>query len=249
MKNYAKRSAVSGPPRSFQGLAPTRPKPIRVKWLILGLLVSTMFLAFLLIPAGRLDWPAAYVCVLPMVTGWVWAAYRLQRDNPILFARRGHDLEGTPAWDYRLVALLKVCVLAMLVLAGLDAGREARPLQWPWALGGGLLYLTGLKIFVASQRANPFFEAMVRHQSEFAHKVVDRGPYARVRHPGYTGFLLVFSAMPCVLESTWAAGALAAVWLCFLMRIRWEEAFLREHLDGYEDYQRRVRSRLIPGLY
>ncbi|MBS2036521.1 isoprenylcysteine carboxylmethyltransferase family protein [bacterium] len=220
-----------------------------MKWVVLHIFVSSLFLAFLLIPAGRLDWPAAYVCVLPMAAGWVWAGYRLHRDNPILFARRGNELEGTPAWDYRLVALLKASVLAMLVLAGLDAGREARPLQWPFALGGTLLYLVGLRIFVASQQANPFFESMVRHQTEFAHKLVDRGPYARVRHPGYTGFLLVFSAIACVLESTWAAGALLAVWLCFLVRIHWEEAFLREHLEGYADYQKRVRSRLIPGIY
>ena len=217
--------------------------------MLLGVLVSLFFLAFLLIPAGRLDWPAAYVCVLPMVTGWVWAAYRLQRDNPILFARRGHDLEGTPAWDYRLVSVLKVSVLAMLVLAGLDSGREARPLEWPWALAGGMLYLTGLRLFVASQKANPFFEAMVRHQSEFSHRVVDRGPYAWLRHPGYLGFLLVFTAIPCVLESDWAGGALAGVWLCFVVRIVWEERFLLDHLDGYEAYRKRVRSRLIPGLF
>lgn len=220
-----------------------------MKWLVLGSVVSVFFLFFLLIPAGRWDWPAAYACILPMVSGWVWAAHRLQRDNPILFARRGHDLEGTPAWDYRLVSALKLSVLVMLVLAGLDSGRDARPLEWPWALAGGILYLAGLRLFVASQKANPFFEAMVRHQSEFSHRVVDRGPYGRLRHPGYLGFLLVFTAIPCVLESSWAAAALAAVWLCFLVRIIWEERFLREHLDGYEEYRKRVRSRLIPGLF
>ncbi|MBN9417960.1 hypothetical protein ABS71_16895 [bacterium SCN 62-11] len=220
-----------------------------MKWLVLGMLVAVFFLAFLLIPAGRLDWPAAYACVLPMVAGWVWAAYRLNRDNPILFARRGHDLEGTPAWDYRLVSLLKLSVLAMLVLAGLDSGRVARPLEWPWALAGGVLYTAGWGLFVASQKANPFFEAMVRHQSEFSHKVVDRGPYGRLRHPGYLGFLLVFTAIPCVLESTWAAGALLAVWLCFLVRVVREERFLLHHLDGYEDYRKRVRSRLLPGIF
>lgn len=220
-----------------------------MRWLVLGLLVSVFFLAFLLIPAGRLDWPAAYVCVLPMVTGWVWAAYRLQRDNPILFARRAHDLEGTPAWDYRLVSFLKLSVLAMLVLAGLDSGRVARPLEWPWAVAGGLLYLGGWAIFVASQKANPFFEAMVRHQSEFSHRLVDRGPYGKLRHPGYLGFLLVFTAIPCVLESSWAAGALAVVWVCFITRILWEERFLVEHLDGYEEYRKRVRNRILPGLF
>lgn len=220
-----------------------------MKWLLLDVLVSVFFLAFLLIPAGRWDWPAAYVCILPLVSGWVWAGYRLHRDNPILFARRAQPLEGTPDWDYRLVSVMKACVLAMLVLGGLDSGRVARPLEWPWVVAGFVVYLLGLRLFVASQKANPFFEGMVRHQSEFQHKVIERGPYARLRHPGYLGFLLLFSSVPLLLQSGWAAGALAAVWLCFCLRIIWEERFLVQELAGYADYQKRVRSRLIPGVW
>lgn len=74
---------------------------------------------------------------------------------------------------------------------------------------------------------------MVRHQNEFGHRVVDRGPYARLRHPGYLGFLLVFRFHPRLLGSTWAAWGLLPVLGCFVTRIVLEEAFLCEHLPGY----------------
>lgn len=217
-----------------------------VKWLVLGVFVSAFFLFFLLVPAGRWDWPAAYAAVALLVSGWVLAAYRLQKYNPALFARRADALEGTPGWDHRLVWGIKFSVLGLFVLAGLDAGTVARPVA-PWqGLTGTALYLLGLAIFMRSQRCNPFFEGMVRHQSEFGHKVVDTGPYRRIRHPGYLGFLLVFASVPLLLASTWAAWGLIPVMACFGLRILKEEAFLCEHLDGYSEYRGRVRYRLIP---
>lgn len=56
-----------------------------MKWFVLGLLVSGFFLAFLLLPAGRADWPAAYASVALLVSGWVLAAWRLQTTNPGTF--------------------------------------------------------------------------------------------------------------------------------------------------------------------
>lgn len=220
-----------------------------MKWLILGLLVSGFFLLFLLLPAGRWDWPAAYVCVGITVSGWVAAAYRLFRDNPILFARRAQPGAGTPDWDRRIVTGLKLSVLMMLVLSGLDSGRIARTLEPLSASLGIALYGAGLALYTSSQKANRFFEGMVRHQVEFGHKVIDTGPYAYLRHPGYLGFLLVFSAVPCMLRSVWGAWGLLPILVCFVWRILKEESFLHQHLDGYEQYCQRVRSRLIPLLW
>ena len=220
-----------------------------MKWIVLGVLVSAFFLAFLLVPAGRLDWPAAYTSVGLLVSGWVGAAFRLHSKNPILFARRAQTGLDAPAWDHRLVFVLKLSVLAIFVLAGLDSGRVALIPPLPSALLGCALYMGGLLLFMASQQANPFFESMVRYQPEFGHRVVERGTYSYLRHPGYLGFLLVFSSIPCLLASRWAAWGLIPVVLCFLTRIVWEERFLCQNLPGYEEYCQKVRYRLIPGVW
>jgi protein-S-isoprenylcysteine O-methyltransferase len=79
-------------------------------------------------------------------------------------------------------------------------------------------------------------------------RVVERGPYRFVRHPGYAGALLTYVAV-CALFHCWAAAALAAVALpaAFLRRIAYEEALLRRELPGYASYARRTPA-LLPLL-
>ena len=96
---------------------------------------------------------------------------------------------------------------------------------------------------------NPFFEGTVRLQTERGQRVVDSGPYAKVRHPGYAGLCLWALATPLLLRapvSAWVAGATVA-WV--VLRTVLEDRLLRRGLAGYEDYVRRVRWRLVPGLW
>jgi protein-S-isoprenylcysteine O-methyltransferase len=79
-------------------------------------------------------------------------------------------------------------------------------------------------------------------------RLVSRGPYRLMRHPGYTGALMTFVAS-CVLLRSWATAALAAVALAlaFMRRIRYEEALLLETLAGYEAYLART-GKLLPRI-
>jgi protein-S-isoprenylcysteine O-methyltransferase Ste14 len=96
---------------------------------------------------------------------------------------------------------------------------------------------------------NRFFSSVVRIQDDRGHHVIDVGPYARVRHPGYVGMLMLGMALPLAFGSWWAfvpglplvAFALRRVWI--------EDAFLLAHLPGYREYAGRVRYRLVPGAW
>jgi protein-S-isoprenylcysteine O-methyltransferase Ste14 len=81
------------------------------------------------------------------------------------------------------------------------------------------------------------------------HKVIDSGPYAIVRHPGYSFGLLLFLGMPLALSSLWAL--VPAILLCSLLVARTilEDRTLRQELPGYQEYARRVRYRLVPGIW
>jgi protein-S-isoprenylcysteine O-methyltransferase Ste14 len=97
--------------------------------------------------------------------------------------------------------------------------------------------------------SNAYFEPTVRIQHEFGHVVVDSGPYRFVRHPGYASFLIGALGAPLMLLS-WpalATGPLFAAW--FVVRAALEDATLRRELPGYADYARRVRFRLVPGVW
>jgi protein-S-isoprenylcysteine O-methyltransferase Ste14 len=148
--------------------------------------------------------------------------------------------------------LLNVVLLVHWVIAGLDRGR----LHWsdtipPWlqALGLSLLAL-GYGLVFWAMLVNRFFSSVVRIQSDRGQHVVSEGPYALVRHPGYSAGILIVLASGIALGSWLAAAFLVAVVLPFLFyRVVNEDRVLQRRLDGYADYARRVPWRLVPGIW
>jgi protein-S-isoprenylcysteine O-methyltransferase Ste14 len=138
------------------------------------------------------------------------------------------------------------------VIAGLDVGR----FHWSDSVPR-LLQIASFVIFVAANalafwamRVNRFFSSIVRIQSDRGQYVVTAGPYAFVRHPGYTAGFLLILVSGIALGSWLAAGFVIATNLPFSMhRLIVEDRVLQAQLPGYADYARRVRSRLLPGIW
>ncbi len=81
------------------------------------------------------------------------------------------------------------------------------------------------------------------------HELVERGPYAIVRHPIYTGFLVALVGVALALGTVRALAAIAGVAIAFALKVRVEERFLGEQFgDAHAAYRRRVRA-LIPYLW
>jgi protein-S-isoprenylcysteine O-methyltransferase Ste14 len=96
---------------------------------------------------------------------------------------------------------------------------------------------------------NRFFSGMVRIQSDRGHQVVSGGPYRWIRHPGYAGGLLTYLATPFLLDSSWAVIPAVLTAIVLLVRTRLEDTTLSNELPGYSDYARRVRFRILPGIW
>jgi protein-S-isoprenylcysteine O-methyltransferase Ste14 len=119
-----------------------------------------------------------------------------------------------------------------------------------WTVFAGyLLGLAGVWIMLAAMAANRFFSTVVRIQTDRGHTVVDSGPYAFVRHPGYVGMLLTTIGTPYMLASTWAWWPCIVTIAVVLVRTALEDGTLRRELPGYEEFTTRTRSRLIPGIW
>jgi protein-S-isoprenylcysteine O-methyltransferase Ste14 len=96
---------------------------------------------------------------------------------------------------------------------------------------------------------NRHFEATVRIQTDRDHKVIDTGPYAYIRHPGYAFGLLM--AAGCAL-SLGSFAALIPVGLAAIMlagRTLGEEGVLIAGLSGYREYKARVKWRWLPFIW
>lgn len=204
----------------------------------------------LFVPAGRLDWPAAWVWLGVMLIGLAIIRRFVVRAHPDLPRRRREVGAGTPVWDLRILAVFRVALLAALVVAALDAGRFGwSVLPWPVSAAGLALIGVGLSLFGASVVHNPFFESTVRIQSDVEHAVARSGPYRVIRHPGYAGLLAIVLGTPLLLGSAWALLPAGLACGAMILRTAWEDRYLRERLPGYATYAGETRFRLIPGIW
>ena len=80
-------------------------------------------------------------------------------------------------------------------------------------------------------------------------RVIDTGPYASVRHPMYTGGILMVIATALVLGSYYALIASSFLTIAIVIRLLDEEKFLDKNLNGYTEYRHKVRYRLLPGIW
>lgn len=215
------------------------------------LLATPVVLALLLfVPAGRLDWTGGWRFLLVLVAAFCGTAFYLWRVNPEIFIARSRIQEGTKAWDRILIGFLFSTMLAIILVAALDAGR------WEWSrpprliIGlGYVLMLGSIATLTWAQAVNRFFEPGVRIQTERGHRVIDTGPYAIVRHPGYVAACVLFVSTALSLGSYWALAPAGVAMLLIILRTGWEDDTLHRELPGYADYARRVRFRLIPSVW
>jgi protein-S-isoprenylcysteine O-methyltransferase Ste14 len=146
---------------------------------------------------------------------------------------------------------VRVAALAHLVVGALDSARWhlTAPVPAPFRAFALAAMAVTFGMFFRAMRENHFFSSVVRVQSERGHRVVDSGPYAVVRHPGYAG-MIVGMPFSGVALGSWTSAAIGVVLsLLILRRVLFEDAFLKRNLDGYAAYTSRVRYRLIPGLW
>ena len=219
--------------------------------MIRAALASAVFLlllaACLFLPARRLDWPMAWVLVA-FYTGYSALGFRVL--SPDLIAERSRLPSDAEPADLALAGLAFAFLYPVsLVVCGLGARGGGTPTPTLSALIAFLLFAAGYLFSLWAASVNPFFSAAVRIQTERGHHVIDRGPYAWVRHPGYAGPIVSHLVLPFALAAPRAVlpAALGAV-LLTLRALHEEHRLLRE-LPGYAEYAARVRYRLFPGVF
>lgn len=146
-----------------------------------------------------------------------------------------------------VVFLSGIMFIGVFVIAGLDFryGWSNMP-SWMIILGCLVLVLSYIG-FGEVLRENTFLSRTVEVQQ--GQHVVSTGLYGIVRHPMYSVISLLYLSVPFVLGSYWALLPIVVYPPLIVTRISAEERLLRSQLQGYEDYTRKVRFRLIPGLW
>jgi protein-S-isoprenylcysteine O-methyltransferase Ste14 len=200
--------------------------------------------------AGRVDWWPAWAALAVMLAWMMATAIVIFRVNTDLLAERLGPRKGAKSWDTAIVSSLGLITLVRYIIAGLDQ-------RFGWT--GGFPFVAqivalivcflGYALFVWATASNAYFSQIIRIQSERGHVVVTGGPYHHVGHPAYLGAILYELTVPVLLASWWAllVSGLSAILL--ILRTALEDHTLQTELTGYADYTRRVRYRLLPGIW
>jgi protein-S-isoprenylcysteine O-methyltransferase Ste14 len=202
--------------------------------------------AFLFLFAGRIDLPWFWAFLA--VHGALVAVQQAALPDDL---RRERGAPGPGGCDRHLRRASIPSYLAHLVIAGLDVGQFNWSGPVPAVVQGlGLAgYSCGLGLAVWAMKINHFFSPVARIQHERGHRLISAGPYRYVRHPGYAGGLLAMLGGGVALGSWWSLLPLLPVALLTLRRTVLEDRLLRSELPGYRRYARRVRRRLVPGVW
>jgi protein-S-isoprenylcysteine O-methyltransferase Ste14 len=211
------------------------------RWCIAVLVIGGALMA--LSGSATDPWLWSYIAVMAAL-----GAYAMVRLDDDLARERFSP--PSPGADKLSLRVIRLVALAHLIVGALDSGRwQLAPVPDAVRAIGLAGMAAAFMVMFRAMQANRFFSAVVRIQSDRGHHVIDTGPYARIRHPGYAGMIpsMPFSALAL---GSWAAFAISLVYVALILRrVRFEDAFLHANLEGYAEYAQRVRYRLLPGVW
>ena len=219
-----------------------------------GILFQTTLLGiFLFLPALTLNWPDAFLFLtIHFVITILASAYMLIVKPASIEARMNYNSETQPKEDRLATVLMLSAIVVGLSLAPIDFFYLKLSSSFDGNIKniGLVIYVTGMLLVMASMNANEFAETTVNIQEERGQRVIETGIYSMVRHPMYTGFIFFITGVNIWL-GTYLSLLLSLVFLAIALksRISIEEKTLLNDLEGYEDYCKKVKARLIPYLF
>ncbi len=229
-----------------------QPEPIDRRRLMISTISSLLVLVLcLFLPAGTWAWTRGWLFLGVLFASSILMTLYLRRVNPDVIAGRVNRHQGTKRWDRILFVIALPTLIAIPILAALDDGRfHWSHLPWWGCVLGYALLITGMVGLTWAQSVNKFFEPTVRIQTDRGHKVIDIGPYAIIRHPGYVSAYPLFVGIPLALGS-WRTALIPAILMVpmLVLKTLWEDQTLQAELAGYKEYAQRVRYRLIPRVW
>lgn len=198
------------------------------------------------LPAGTFcyfnGWLLIGILFVPMFLAGIVMMFK----NPDLLKSRLNAKEKQQEQSL-VVKLSGLMFLSGFIVAGLGVRFHWYVLPIGVVVGAAVVFLVAYILYAEVLRENTYLSRTIEVQEN--QKVIDTGLYGIIRHPMYATTLLLFLSMPIVLGSVYAFLIFLVYPFIIAKRIKHEEKFLEEELDGYRDYKRKVKFRLIPFIW
>ena len=215
-----------------------------------GLVFLVVALAVLLfIPAWTFSFPQAWIYIAVFTVSVIAITAWLAKKDQALLQRRmdvGPKYEKEKA--QKIVQFFaQFAFIAMYVVPAFDHRFNWSHVSLAVSIVAEIFVALGFYIDFVTFRENTYTSAIVEVQKN--QQVISTGPYSHVRHPMYSGALLMLFATPFALGSLWGLFAFIPMLVAILARLVKEEEYLAHNLPGYPEYLKKVHSRLVPGIY
>ena len=210
----------------------------------LGGVVLVGLLLFL--PAGSLHYWQAWLLIGILFVPMLMAGLVMMGRNPDLLRKR-LDVKEKESEQKTVVALSGLLFTASFAVAGLNWRFQWWVLpNWAVWVAAGLFLLSYL-LYAEVLRENTYLSRTIEVQEN--QKVIDTGLYEIVRHPMYMATAVLFLTMPLVLASPISFFIMLGYIPVIAKRIKNEEKVLEKGLEGYSEYKKKVKYRILPFIW
>jgi len=204
--------------------------------LIIGLII------FLFVPAWSIDFWQAWVYLFIFGTSVALIFAYLYKNDPKLLERRLDRTEKTKS-QKQIQPYIFITYICIFVLPSLDHRFSWSNLSFLTVMAGDALVVFGYYIVFIALKENTFAASIIAVAPD--QKVISTGPYAVIRHPMYSGAIVLLLGTPLALGSWWGLLIFIPITFAIVWRLIDEEKFLSQSLPGYKEYCQKVRYRLI----
>ena len=203
----------------------------------------------LFVPAWTLDFWQAWIYLFVFAVSVALITLYLWKKDPKLLERRvnvGPGAEKEKS-QKRIQTFAAAAFIGMFVLPALDRCFSWSKVPFSAVIVGDSLVALGFFIVFVVFKENTYSAGTIEVAAD--QKVISTGPYALVRHPMYSGALVMLFGTPLALGSWWGLMMFIPMTLVIVWRLLDEEKFLLRNLQGYAEYSEKVRSRLLPFVW
>lgn len=204
---------------------------------------------FFFLPAWTLDFFQAWLFWLTFsIPTIAITLYLLQKDIRLLEFRTRQGPSAEKEISQKIIQVFaSIFFILLLIVPGIDHRYHWSNVPFYLSIVGDVFVLLGFIIVFFVFKENSFASGVIETDRE--QKVITTGPYRIVRHPMYTGGLLLLLFTPLALGSYLALIFAFLLFVIIVIRLLYEEKFLLKNLPGYKEYCEQTRHRLIPFIW
>jgi len=208
--------------------------------------VPLFIIVFTLLPAGTLNYWEVYVYFGILIVPMLFVLMYFLGKDPRFLERRSRGAEKVK--EQKLIQVINLPVfIAAFIIPGLDKRFGWSDIPVEVIIITDIVILLGYLIIFIVFRENSYASRIIEIDKE--QKVISTGLYSIIRHPMYLGVLIMYLPTPLALGSYWGLIPMGLLPVALVFRILNEEKVLSENLEGYKDYCRKTKYRLIPYIW